>query len=325
MAYRWMPIMGKYEISDDAVSFQGAELPLIPGAQREVTGSAVGIIATDQLMIDGRVSATVEFEEVQFSGCQLVLGRDPKSGGMIVAGLADGTPFMFTIREWQAPAQLSGQQAGQQSGTWNLLAMTGDRTNLRPSFPYDLSATVEGSIVSLEVNGVEVAAATLSSAPSQPGQTGLFCLGRGKINISNFTVQSQRSKAFVVMQFSSPYDDVYQNVIKESCERFKVDCENAADIYGPGLIIQDIVDRIRRSQVIIAEVTPANPNVYFEIGYALALDKPIILLAQRPKDGSRLPFDVSGFRVLFYDDSIGGKPKLEEGLRNHLRQILGER
>jgi hypothetical protein len=40
--------------------------------------------------------------------------------------------------------------------------------------------------------------------------------------------------------------------------------------------------------------------------------------------GSQLPFDVSAFRVLFYDDSIGGKPKLEEGLRRHLEEILGE-
>ena len=36
---------------------------------------------------------------------------------------------------------------------------------------------------------------------------------------------------------------------------------------------------------------------------------------------SMLP--ASAFRVLFYDDSIGGKPKLEEGLRNHLGEILG--
>jgi hypothetical protein len=59
------------------------------------------------------------------------------------------------------------------------------------------------------------------------------------------------------------------------------------------------------------------------VGYALALGKPIILLAQRRASDSPLPFDLSAFRVLFYDDSIGGKPKLEAGLRQHLKQILG--
>jgi hypothetical protein len=65
---------------------------------------------------------------------------------------------------------------------------------------------------------------------------------------------------------------------------------------------------------------PNNPNVYFEVGYALVMKKPTILLARK---GTSLPFDVAGFRVLFYEDSIGGKGKLEEGLRRHLAAILG--
>jgi len=74
------------------------------------------------------------------------------------------------------------------------------------------------------------------------------------------------------------------------------------------------------SQLIIADITPtSNANVYFEVGYALALEKPTILLA---KKGTALPFDVAGFRVLFYDDTIGGKNRLEDGLRRHLDAIL---
>jgi hypothetical protein len=60
--------------------------------------------------------------------------------------------------------------------------------------------------------------------------------------------------------------------------------------------------------------------VYFEVGYALALKKPIILLAKRE---TKLPFDIAGFRVLFYDDSIGGKIRVEEGLTQHLTAIVG--
>jgi hypothetical protein len=53
----------------------------------------------------------------------------------------------------------------------------------------------------------------------------------------------------------------------------------------------------------------------------LALKKPTILLA---KKGTPLPFDIAGFRVLFYEDTIGGKAKLEEGLRRHLAAIVGD-
>ena len=90
-------------------------------------------------------------------------------------------------------------------------------------------------------------------------------------------------------------------------------------VAGPGLIIADIIREIASAQLVIADITPTNPNVYFEVGYALALNKPTILLA---KKGTPLPFDVAGFRVLFYEDSIGGKGKLEDGLRRHLSAIL---
>jgi hypothetical protein len=75
---------------------------------------------------------------------------------------------------------------------------------------------------------------------------------------------------------------------------------------------------ITPTYVIIAEITPANPNVFYELGHSHATEKPAILLAER---GRPLPFDVSGFRVIFYDDSIGGKRQVEDELRRHLKAI----
>ena len=80
-------------------------------------------------------------------------------------------------------------------------------------------------------------------------------------------------------------------------------------------------------EVVIAEISPAggelnnyNPNVFYELGYAHALGKPTILLARR---GSKLPFDINSYRVVFYDDTIGGKAEVEENLRKHLAAITG--
>ena len=126
------------------------------------------------------------------------------------------------------------------------------------------------------------------------------------------------------MQFSSPYNELYSHVVKDVCDELEIDAVRADEMYGPGIIIKDIIDQIAESQIIIADISPPNPNVYFEVGYALALKKPIILLAQRREPNERLPFDLSAFRVLFYDDTIGGKPRLEQGLRDHLKKILGK-
>ena len=80
---------------------------------------------------------------------------------------------------------------------------------------------------------------------------------------------------------------------------------------GPGIIFEDIKREIAEFKVVIAEITAPNQNVFYELGYAHALNKPTILLARR---GRELPFDIRSYRVIFYDDTIGGKPEVERNL-----------
>lgn len=320
MSYRWMPIMGEFALSDDRIVFKGREIvPPASGAPQpqQAPLAAVGILLSDHKMVSGRLRARVEFAEITpYSVCEIIVGYDLKTKAQITAGLG-GSFGMFSIREWVPP---SPPQSG---GSWANYEVGGDRANLRGGVPYELVLRAQGSALTLEVDGVQVGTTTLPSAPNQPRQVGVFCVSQSEITISGFTAEVERPQAFIVMQFSSPYNEVYLHVIKNVCDDLKIDAIRADEIYGPGIIIKDVIDRIARSQVVIADISPTNPNVYFEVGYALALGKPIILLAQRRGAEGPLPFDISAFRVLFYDDSIGGKPKLEAGLRSHLREILG--
>lgn len=86
------------------------------------------------------------------------------------------------------------------------------------------------------------------------------------------------------------------------------------------MILNDIIASIRSASVIIADITPDNPNVFYEVGYAHALAKPTILLCEKGIR-NKLPFDVSGFRTIFYDNTIGGKRQIEDKLRSHLQSI----
>lgn len=81
-----------------------------------------------------------------------------------------------------------------------------------------------------------------------------------------------------------------------------------------------IVNSIRNSTIIIADITPDNPNVFYEVGYAHALNKPTILLCEK-SIRHKLPFDVSGFRTIFYDNSIGGKKKIGARLEEYLQKV----
>jgi nucleoside 2-deoxyribosyltransferase len=121
------------------------------------------------------------------------------------------------------------------------------------------------------------------------------------------------------MQFGEPFDTIYREVIKPESEKLGFEVMRIDELNQPGIIVQDIQRRIEDSKVVIAEISAANQNVYYEVGYAHALNKPTILLAQRGKD---LPFDIRSYRVIFYENTIGGKPLVESTLREHLHAIL---
>ncbi len=121
------------------------------------------------------------------------------------------------------------------------------------------------------------------------------------------------------MQFGQPLDTLYQEVILPRSEAIGLKVIRIDEVAGPGIIFEDIKRQIAEARIVIAEITAPNQNVFYELGYAHALNKPTILLAQR---GKQLPFDIQSYRVIFYDDSIGGKPALERDLQKHLDAIL---
>lgn len=328
MAYNWVPIIGEFRVEDDAVEFigklVGASSPEpgeAPGATAPAPARfpALGTILSDQCLANGAVSASVVFEEVgDRSACEIVLGYDVERRGFISAGITGDDVAAFAIREWQPGTP--GSQVPSEMPGWVPFVLGGDRSFIKAGQRYTIQVNISGAQLALDIDGVRVGATSLRSPILVPRPVGIWCLSHAKVTIDAFVVSAVRPNAFVVMQFAKPFDDVYADVIRDTCLRVGLDAVRSDEIYGPGLIIRDIVDRILRSQVVIAEITPENANVYFEIGYALAWNKPIVLLARQ---GTELPFDVSGFRVLFYEDSIGGKARLQKGLEQHLRAIMG--
>jgi hypothetical protein len=187
---------------------------------------------------------------------------------------------------------------------------------------YRVELRLTGAVATLVIDGVALGSAEMGKSPEgRPRQVGFLCKGSHDILLRDFKVTTARPKAFIVMQFSGEYEDMYRDVVKEVLKNYEVNSIRADEVAGPGLIIKDIVRELTTSQLVVAEITPVNANVFFEVGYALALGTPTILLARA---GTKLPFDVAGFRVLFYDDTIGGKKRLEEGLKRHIEAILAQ-
>jgi hypothetical protein len=268
----------------------------------------MGLHLCRQLFSGGHISTKVQFTEVSAaSGAEIVLSYDPQTGTTLSAGIPGNDFPLFAVREFSG-------------GKWNYVAQTGDRkAALQSKIEYDLEVFLHGSIVSLRCDGVEVLRAVLSKQ-YQPSQPGLFIIDSNDVTIKNYVANLRQPKAFVICQFSSPYNEVYIEVIKDVCKAENVEVVRVDENVGPGLIIADVVRGITDATFVIADISPVNANVFYELGYAHGINKPAILIAEK---STKLPFDVSPFRTLFYENSISGKSKLEKGLKENIRAVLG--
>ena len=112
----------------------------------------------------------------------------------------------------------------------------------------------------------------------------------------------QPSEVFIITPFD-PDGRRVQDTIKQAIEEagFKV-LPNVGDIRPGAELASKIIDQIRKADVIIANLSGSNPNVFYEIGFAHALRKPTILLVDL-KSGSSLPSDLAGLEFVSYDPS----------------------
>ncbi len=325
----WVSMLGHFETVDGGLDFHGSdtppsEQPPSPNSGRapEERGPSVafGLTVCDERFIEGEISVEVEFDVVDHrSVAEIVLQHDTRTLEMLNAGLNAPVGF-FSVRRWVSKdsAETAGDHLPKKS--WQNFTAGGDRGNLQPNRKYRLQAWRRGSSVTLTINGVDVAECRVPQ-PDAGQQMGLFCASHGKVRFRHFRVDPVRPRAFVVMQFNTKkYDDLYEQVISPVCKRMGLDAFRADETFSPGLVVADITKQIAESRVVIAEITPANPNVYYEVGYADALRKPLILIADRT--GKDLPFDVRPYRTIFYEDSIGGKQRVEDTLSQYLVNIM---
>lgn len=124
-------------------------------------------------------------------------------------------------------------------------------------------------------------------------------------------------RIFVMMPFTAELADVYHLGIREVVANIGGSCERADGIQHVGGIIEKIYNSIKGADIIIAELTVPNPNVYYEVGFAHALGKPVILLTRNIQN---TPFDLRGYNHVIYSSIVD----LRERLDRMLRQIRGE-
>jgi hypothetical protein len=103
---------------------------------------------------------------------------------------------------------------------------------------------------------------------------------------------------FVLMPYGDRSDRYYVKVYAPAVEAAGLHPVRADSLFRPSPILEDIWRFTRDSQVLLADLSGRNPNVFYEVGLAHAIAKPVVLVAASMED---VPFDLRGLRVLVYD------------------------
>jgi hypothetical protein len=120
-----------------------------------------------------------------------------------------------------------------------------------------------------------------------------------------------RPAVFVIMAFDPELEKVYTELIRDPLEREGFAVQRADSIAEQRNILKDIVRGIVGANLVVADLTGLNPNVFYELGIAHALRKPTVVITQSVDD---MPFDLRSYRVVAYSLRFDEAPKLSEKL-----------
>ena len=124
-------------------------------------------------------------------------------------------------------------------------------------------------------------------------------------------------KCFVLMPFKDTLRPVYDDHICKVCNELNFSVTRADQIFSVNPIIDDILQAVKDADIIIADLTDNNPNVFYEIGICHMLKKQVILITQNES----APFDLSHIRRIRYEYTPRGMKSFEDSLSNTLKSI----
>lgn len=130
--------------------------------------------------------------------------------------------------------------------------------------------------------------------------------------------QDNSRLAFVLMPFETEFNHIYSQLIKPALEDEGFEVRRADSTFDQQNILRTIVHNIDVADLIVAELTTSNPNVFYELGIAHGLNKPVVLLSQELEE---VPFDLRTYNIITYSTRFNEVHELQNRLREIARRL----
>ena len=129
---------------------------------------------------------------------------------------------------------------------------------------------------------------------------------------------------FVIQPFDSgKFDKRFVDVFKPAIVAAGLDAYRVDMDPGVSTPIECIEEGIRSSAICLADITTDNPNVWYELGFAFAAGKPVVMVCSEERTGKKYPFDIQHRSIIPYQlDSISDFSSLQESIKLKLVALL---
>jgi hypothetical protein len=128
-------------------------------------------------------------------------------------------------------------------------------------------------------------------------------------------------RCFVIQPFDDggPYDKRYKDVLLPAIKEADLEAYRVDEDRSSSIPIDDIEQNIRGSEICLADITLDNANIWYEVGFAFANNKPVVMICAKPRP-SKPPFDVQHRHIIFYtQDSPRDFERLQSEITDRLK------
>lgn len=106
------------------------------------------------------------------------------------------------------------------------------------------------------------------------------------------------SSCFVLIPFRDPFETVYLEAIEPAIIAAGLEPTRGDSVFHSSDIIADVWSKIQEATALVAVLTGKNTNVFYELGLAHAIRRPVVLVSSTLDD---VPFDLRHLRIALYD------------------------